>query len=390
MYLLSVSEDIFLLVCGVGILQGILLTVLVFFHPKGDKSVNLFLALYMCCTTIIMSLPLIIQLIGWQNNYVPLSVAFLSGPLLYLYIRSFKEVIGWRKAWPHLVPFFVFVLLSYWNLSSFAAKYPNSTQLPDEILKSPGTLLITFAKPAQQILYYFLARKELLLYQRSIRHIFSETSRIDLGWANFLVNGYLVLVVTFLLIFPLILNYPQHFNLLLLINMAVATPYMYIITYKGITQPTIWQIESGVNKEKVEEEILEAEEAATEKTHAKKAKPADGKIQETMNRILLLMVEEKLYQEAELTLHQLAERLQIPNYQVSQALNEGLKKNFYDLINGYRVEEAKRLLLDEKSRNYTILSIGFEAGFNSKTTFNTVFKKFTGLTPTEFRDKQQA
>jgi len=53
------------------------------------------------------------------------------------------------------------------------------------------------------------------------------------------------------------------------------------------------------------------------------------------------------------------------------------------------VQEAKRLLLDSKNKNFTILSVGFEAGFNSKTTFNTVFKKFTGLTPTEYREKQK-
>jgi AraC-like DNA-binding protein len=74
---------------------------------------------------------------------------------------------------------------------------------------------------------------------------------------------------------------------------------------------------------------------------------------------------------------------------VSQAINDGMKKNFYDLVNSYRVEEAKRLLMDEKNNNFTILSVGFEAGFNSKTTFNTVFKKFTGLTPTEFRARQK-
>ena len=125
------------------------------------------------------------------------------------------------------------------------------------------------------------------------------------------------------------------------------------------------------------------------------------------------MDREKLYQEPELTLQDLSTKLEFPPHQVSQAINEGMKKNFYDLVNGYRVEEAKRLLLhpknrnytilsvyrveeakrlllDPKSSNYTILSVGFEAGFNSKTTFNTVFKKFTGLTPTEFRDKQKA
>ena len=100
------------------------------------------------------------------------------------------------------------------------------------------------------------------------------------------------------------------------------------------------------------------------------------------------MEQEKLYRETDLTLQNLADKIQLPSYQVSQAINEGMKMNFYDLVNGYRVEEAKRLLLDEKNKNFTILSVGFEAGFNSKTTFNTVFKKFTGLTPTEFGASQ--
>ena len=101
------------------------------------------------------------------------------------------------------------------------------------------------------------------------------------------------------------------------------------------------------------------------------------------------MQNEKLYRETELTIQNLADRIEFPSYRVSQAINEGIKKNFYDLVNSYRVEEAKRLLLDSKNKNYTILSIGFEAGFNSKTTFNTVFKKFTGLTPTDFRERQK-
>ena len=84
----------------------------------------------------------------------------------------------------------------------------------------------------------------------------------------------------------------------------------------------------------------------------------------------------------------LADKLQFPSYQVSQAINEGMDKTFYDLINDYRVEEAKRLLSGPQSNNYTILSIGFAAGLNSKTTFNTVFKKFTGVTPTDFRKKE--
>jgi AraC-like DNA-binding protein len=66
-------------------------------------------------------------------------------------------------------------------------------------------------------------------------------------------------------------------------------------------------------------------------------------------------------------------------------INEEFLVNFYDFVNKYRVEEAKRLLLDN-NRNYKIIAIAYEVGFNSKATFNRVFKKFTGLTPSDFKE----
>lgn len=396
MHILSVSEKIFFFICGLGILQGILLAALIYFRSKSDRSVNLFLALYIFCTCLIMTMPIIMEIVGWQNSFFIQPVPLLTGPLLYLYLRSFKETISWRKAIPHFLLFILFFFIAYWNLSALGNEYPDAKDLPGEALNRPLSILLIFAKPVQQVIYYFLARKTLSSYQRSIRHLFSETSRFDLHWARFLINGYIILVVAFILIFPLMLRFPEQFNLLLLLNMALATPYIYLATHRGILQPTIWQVQPGIAKETVEEEMQEAEEIETGRPtnnkHSKTAKiglNAD-RIKELVNRITMLMDREKLYQETELTLHELAGKLRVPTYQVSQALNEGMKKNFYDLVNGHRVEEAKRLLLDSKNRNYTILSVGFEAGFNSKTTFNTVFKKFTGLTPTEFRDKQKA
>ncbi|HEX7902766.1 MAG TPA: helix-turn-helix domain-containing protein [Chitinophagaceae bacterium] len=341
-----------------------------------------------------MTLPISMQVIGWQNSFFILSVPFLTGPFLYLYIRSFKETITWRKALPHFITFFIFLILTYWNVSVLNRIYPGSKQVPPEVLNRPTTLFITYAKPIQQIIYFFLTRRALLSYQRSIRHLFSETSRIDLQWAKFLVNGYLVLVLSFIVIFPLILRYPEYVSSLLLLNMVIATPYIYGATYKGILQPSIWQTQPGVNKELIEEEIHQAEEIETTKTDPEKPRStktglSESRIEYLVKGIYALMEQEKIYQETELTLQQLAGKLQVPTYQVSQTLREGMKKNFYDLVNSYRVEEAKRLLLDPGNNNYTILSVGFEAGFNSKTTFNTVFKKFTGLTPTEFRDKEK-
>ncbi|MCG7860457.1 AraC family transcriptional regulator, partial [Flavihumibacter sediminis] len=80
-------------------------------------------------------------------------------------------------------------------------------------------------------------------------------------------------------------------------------------------------------------------------------------------RAIEVLEKQKLYTEPELTLLELADQLKFPPYQVSQSLNECLGKSFYDLVNGYRVKEAKRLLNDPEKSNLTVLSIGFEAGF---------------------------
>jgi YesN/AraC family two-component response regulator len=245
----------------------------------------------------------------------------------------------------------------------------------------------------QMIIYYFLALRALTSYQKSIQHIFSEISRINLTWLRWVINGYLFLIISLVVLFYFVFQFPEQFNLLIGINMALITPYLYIITIKGLTQATLWQMKANGKKENIEKEFLQAEAIESskkeqDKTQSPKKQP-ETKIDEIAARILRTMEQDKLYQEADLTLQNLADRIQLPSYQVSQAINDGMNKNFYDLVNSYRVEEAKRLLLDAKNKDFTILSVGFEAGFNSKTTFNTVFKKFTGLTPTEFRAKQK-
>ncbi|HEY8893434.1 MAG TPA: helix-turn-helix domain-containing protein [Niastella sp.] len=381
------------MVLGLGVLQGMLLAALIFFYPRGDKSVNLFLACFILTVSSVMSLPMIVHFVGWQSSFFVQSLPLLPGPFLYLYIRSFKETITWRKAWPHFVLFFIWLIPTYFNLAKYSKLYPDAAMVPINVLASPTTILLVMGRPVLQVVYYFLARKELIAYQRSIRQLFSETSRIELNWARFLVIGFLVLVAVFFVAFPLMFVFPNHINLILLINMSVGAPYIYMATWLGIKQYTVWQVQPGVNKKTAEATIQQAVDIESGTTNGKKVKSAktaqnDDRMEVLVKKIIILMEEEKLYQEAELTLQQVAGKLQVPAYQVSQALNEGMMKSFYEVVNNYRVEDAKRLLLDEKCSNQTILSIGFEAGFNSKTTFNTVFKKFTGLTPTEFREKQ--
>jgi AraC-like DNA-binding protein len=80
-----------------------------------------------------------------------------------------------------------------------------------------------------------------------------------------------------------------------------------------------------------------------------------------------------------------AEKLNVSTNNLSQIINEKLGKNFYDFVNEYRVETAKELLLNPKKQHLTLLAIAFDSGFNSKSSFNNVFKKQTSLTPSEFK-----
>ena len=94
---------------------------------------------------------------------------------------------------------------------------------------------------------------------------------------------------------------------------------------------------------------------------------------------------EKPYLDGDITLQKLAKALGISPHHLSQTINEHLKQNFFDFINTYRIEEAKRMLLDPAKKHYSILAVSEEVGFNSKSAFNTAFKKQVKMTPSEFR-----
>jgi len=103
-------------------------------------------------------------------------------------------------------------------------------------------------------------------------------------------------------------------------------------------------------------------------------------------RLKELMEEDKAFCDEDITLKDIAEELSITAHQLSEFLNTRLQMSFKTLINTYRVEEAKKLLISEPERS--VLSIGLAVGFNSRSNFNIVFSKYTGTTPSEFRARQ--
>ena len=97
------------------------------------------------------------------------------------------------------------------------------------------------------------------------------------------------------------------------------------------------------------------------------------------------MKNDKPFLDPALCLSDLASKLSIPPHHLSQVLNTCFNQNFFDFINSYRIKESKELLSIQAPIKKTILEIIYETGFNSKSVFNNAFKKYTGMTPSQFR-----
>jgi AraC-like DNA-binding protein len=108
---------------------------------------------------------------------------------------------------------------------------------------------------------------------------------------------------------------------------------------------------------------------------------------EYIERIRAAMETEKLFLNPRLTLEEFSEHAQLPPRMVSAVINRCLNQNFHEFVNRYRVEEAKRILGEPDYRSQPILDVAIMAGFNSKATFNRFFNKFSGLTPSQYREK---
>ena len=118
-------------------------------------------------------------------------------------------------------------------------------------------------------------------------------------------------------------------------------------------------------------------------------KPAGPVDADQLRRVVATLEQEALYKDPDLTLASLAQQLGLAPSVVSQLMNAGLGQSFSDVVNGYRLEEVKRRLLTEDAQRFTMLALALDAGFNSKSTFNRVFKEKLGITPKEYQKKYQ-
>ncbi|WP_176454249.1 AraC family transcriptional regulator [Siphonobacter sp. BAB-5385] len=217
------------------------------------------------------------------------------------------------------------------------------------------------------MIYYWMSCFALLRRHRTnIQLLSSFTENIDLKWLSYLLASVLVLICIRLLS-------------LFITKITAFSPILYfagiiVLAYTSLTQQSIYLTESSLPVEK--------DEIEAKKEHNERLTPAQ--VSELQRIILQKTQDEKLYLNPQLTLSALALKTGITTHELSYVLNTGLGKNFYQFINELRIQEAKALLLSDDLKHIDLLGMGLKAGFNSKTTFYTTFKKATHLTPKQY------
>ena len=224
---------------------------------------------------------------------------------------------------------------------------------------------------------YFLIRTiiVLLAHQYSIKKEFSYERKIDLSWIRRIVYAFAIVLGLSFVAYALVSSNLISVYQMDYFNIVANLILFFYIAYSGYNQQAIFQASDEIPQSK-------EEDLSRDSVNQIQDPGSDPKVKE----LIELMNLKKPYLEQELTLGDIAFKLNMHSHHLSKLLNESIGKNFFEFVNDYRVEEFKKLAANPKNKHISILGLAMEAGFNSKATFNRYFKNATGLTPSEFMD----
>ncbi|MCX2834590.1 AraC family transcriptional regulator [Microbulbifer thermotolerans] len=303
---------------------------------------------------------------------------YLDGALLFFCVKSlvFRDFALRQRDLLHLLPvvlFFIYMVVVFFRL-------PLAERLAvihsEDLVYSWHYVLVEFLCKCLRVAYCLWSLRLMLQYIRLLKSTHSNVEKVDLTWMQVLVSGFLVVMsMEVVLSVAKLASLRQHYDLrvfevigltgyytlFMLINLLVFTGIRYFAYFEGVHQR-----EKG--RKPATEQILNPELAS--------------EIDAAMER-------DKPYLQPDITLDILAERLSMPARDLSMVINRHFGVNFYEFINRYRVGEACRLLRSEAARDRTITDIYLSVGFNSKSVFNTFFKKTVGMTPSQYRQAEE-
>ena len=366
------------------IYQCVLFAFFLVLIKKGKKQSNVLLALFLLSYAAI-PLDTLINFgeefrqfaINYSPNvfYVFGSAYWLEAVLLLFYVRSliYKDFSFKRADLLYLLPFVLYLIyeVNNWYMLDTNTKLAilNGYHIEEEPFY---TRFINLFRECFRAFCGLLCLLELRHYQKQIKNNFADIEAVDLTWLKVLIIGFLIIRVQAVLV---TLGYMTSIDLHFTIDYAVLGQLsnfmvMFLISFLIFFSLGVSNLFHGIDSSTL---------ASQEKQSIDPAQ---------VSALTLYMQDHKPYLNHLLTLDNLAAQTFMPPRQLSQVINRHFDKNFFEFINSYRIEESKMLLTKQENAKVTMLEIMAQAGFNSKATFNTFFKKVVGMTPTQYRKEQ--
>jgi AraC-like DNA-binding protein len=304
---------------------------------------------------------------------------YTYGPMLLLYAQWMTTEhprFDLKYLW-HFAPFFIFLIASLIFMDQRVMRGTDGFLVIDSFVSFRIVYAITFfvSITAYSVATFVVINR----HQKRLKELLSYSSgKITLKWL-------LGLSITF---------YTGYVVMFIFGGIDIMVGFMpfdpYEISFIGLTLLTFLFGVFGFQQPGIFEEVVRfhtpvsvsPEESDPKKYLRSGLKQED--VADYINKIRKYMVIEKPYLNRELTIYDLSEQLKIPRHIMSEVINEHMGKNFYNLVNDYRVNEVKERMKREDLQQLTILGIAYDSGFNSKSSFNTIFKEKTGQTPSEY------
>lgn len=335
------SNQLLFFFSALGAFNGFLLSLYFAIHAKKKVFTNYFLSLLL----LVLSIRIIKSVFFYFNPQlsnifiqVGLSACILIGPFLFLYLKSYTEdqKQNWAK---HVIPFVTIITILGYFYPYVEHRLFWSKWIVSAICVQWFIYIILSVKYLLPVIQKIKAKESLRKIDVWLLSIYLGVTLIWLAYTTSAYTSYIAGALSFTFILYIVI-------LLLVFNNSKETAFFQ-------------------EKEKY------------------KNKEIDQTMLDNIAQKLSVIVEKELFLNPNFTLEEAAKELKVSKHLLSQYINEILGKSFSNLVKEYRIEKAKKLLETEK--NYTIESLGYDSGFNSKSTFFTAFKQVTGLTPAAYQ-----
>lgn len=310
------------------------------------------------------------------------------GPYLYLYTTYLVE----RKArfeykdLLHFLPFLI-TTLAYFAFFKEVVDFTDINYFQNDSYLWVR-VLYGFIFLVSIIAYTVFTYIKLWNFRKGITANFSYwTRQLRLLWLNFIPGLFVILFALYFITGAInAFSFKKVFDLTQLSHIGL-TVIAFAISYFGLRQMSLFRplYVKTEDKEPGQNHITVEHDDEDEPEKKAKARFTDDQAQELINKLTRHMEEEKPYLNPELTLYDLSSQLNLSKNELTDLLNNHLGKNFFAFVNEFRLKAVIRKFENPDYSHYTIIAIAYDCGFNSKSTFNSIFKQYTGQTPSDYK-----